>query len=65
MYLMCNPDPLFKPTVGGYSTGPKKVIDLLRNKSRPYLFSNSLPPPVVASSSKVSLCCYVGYDVYI
>lgn len=37
---------------GGYTTGPKALIDLLRNRSRPYLFSNSLPPPVVACASK-------------
>ena len=39
---------------GGYTTGPKEIIDLLRNRSRPYLFSNSLPPAVVGSASKVS-----------
>ncbi|XP_077978272.1 2-amino-3-ketobutyrate coenzyme A ligase, mitochondrial-like [Glandiceps talaboti] len=38
---------------GGYTSGPKALIDLLRQKSRPYLFSNTLPPPVVASASKV------------
>lgn len=38
---------------GGYTTGPKELIELLRQKSRPYLFSNSLPPPVVATASKV------------
>ncbi|KAK2190056.1 hypothetical protein NP493_90g00006 [Ridgeia piscesae] len=38
---------------GGYTTGPKELIDLLRNRSRPYLFSNSLPPPVVGTASKV------------
>lgn len=38
---------------GGYTTGPKELIDLLKQKSRPYLFSNTLPPPVVASASKV------------
>jgi hypothetical protein len=38
---------------GGYTTGKKEIISLLRQKSRPYLFSNSLPPPVVASASKV------------
>lgn len=38
---------------GGYTTGPKPLIDLLRNRSRPYLFSNALPPPVVASAVKV------------
>ena len=35
---------------GGYTAGPKGVIDLLRQRSRPYLFSNSLPPAVVAAS---------------
>ena len=38
---------------GGYTTGPKELIDLLRQKSRPYLFSNSLPPPIVAQAIKV------------
>lgn len=38
---------------GGYTTGPKELIDLLRQKSRPYLFSNSLPPPVIASGIAV------------
>ncbi|PSN35806.1 2-amino-3-ketobutyrate coenzyme A ligase, partial [Blattella germanica] len=37
---------------GGYTTGPKELIDLLRQKGRPYLFSNSLPPPVVAAGIK-------------
>ncbi|XP_063701918.1 2-amino-3-ketobutyrate coenzyme A ligase, mitochondrial [Culicoides brevitarsis] len=36
---------------GGYTTGSQELIDLLRNKSRPYLFSNSLPPSVVAAGS--------------
>lgn len=39
---------------GGYTTGCKEVIDLLRQRSRPYLFSNSLPPPVVASGIQVN-----------
>lgn len=38
---------------GGYTTGPKELITLLRQRSRPYLFSNSLPPPVVATGIKV------------
>ena len=38
---------------GGYTTGPKPVIDLLRQRSRPYLFSNTLPPAVVAGASTV------------
>lgn len=38
--------------MGGYTTGPQPVIDLLRQRSRPYLFSNSLAPPVVGAASK-------------
>ncbi|XP_012274215.1 2-amino-3-ketobutyrate coenzyme A ligase, mitochondrial [Orussus abietinus] len=38
---------------GGYTTGPKELVDLLRQRSRPYLFSNSLPPPIVATGIKV------------
>lgn len=38
---------------GGYTTSKKELVNLLRQRSRPYLFSNSLPPPVVASASKV------------
>ena len=39
--------------LGGFTTGPKEVIELLRQRSRPYLFSNSLPPPIVAAGIKV------------
>lgn len=35
---------------GGYTSGPQEVIDLLRQRSRPYLFSNSVAPPIVAAS---------------
>jgi glycine C-acetyltransferase len=38
---------------GGYTSGRKEMIDLLRQRSRPYLFSNSLAPPIVAASLKV------------
>ena len=38
---------------GGFTTGRKEIIDLLRQRSRPYLFSNTLPPPLVAASLKV------------
>ncbi len=37
---------------GGYISGPKVIIDYLRQRSRPYLFSNSLPPPIVGSALK-------------
>ncbi|MFT5779908.1 MAG: glycine C-acetyltransferase [Crocinitomicaceae bacterium] len=39
--------------MGGYTTGKKEVIDMLRQKSRPYLFSNSLAPAIVGASIKV------------
>ncbi len=35
--------------LGGYIAGPQPVIDLLRQRARPYLFSNALPPPVVVA----------------
>ncbi len=38
---------------GGFTSGRQKIIDLLRQRSRPYLFSNTLPPPLVAASLKV------------
>jgi len=39
--------------MGGYTTGKKEVIEMLRQKSRPYLFSNSLAPSIVGSANKV------------
>ena len=39
--------------LGGFTTGKREVIDMLRQRSRPYLFSNSLPPPIVAAGLKV------------
>ncbi len=38
---------------GGYTSGKKEVIDWLRQRSRPYLFSNSVAPPIVSASLKV------------
>lgn len=38
--------------IGGYIAGPQPVIDLLRQRARPYLFSNSLPPSIVAAGLK-------------
>ena len=40
----------FGGAVGGFTTGHKEIIDMLRQRSRPYLFSNSLPPAVVGAS---------------
>ncbi len=38
---------------GGFTTGRQPIIDLLRQRSRPYLFSNTLPPPLAAASIRV------------
>ncbi len=42
----------FGGSVGGFTTGKKEIIDLLRQRSRPYLFSNSIPPMVAAAALK-------------
>lgn len=39
--------------MGGYTTGKKEIVELLRQRSRPYLFSNSLAPAIVGASLKV------------
>ncbi len=39
--------------LGGFTSGKKEIIDMLRQKSRPYLFSNSLAPGIVGAASKV------------
>ena len=39
----------FGGAIGGFTTGRKEIIDMLRQRSRPYLFSNSIPPMVAAS----------------
>lgn len=38
---------------GGFTTGRQEIVDLLRQRSRPYLFSNTLPPPLVAAAIEV------------
>jgi len=43
----------FGGAIGGFTAGPKEVIDILRQRSRPYLFSNSLPPAVVGAGIEV------------
>ena len=42
----------FGGAIGGFTTGRKEIIDLLRQRSRPYLFSNSIPPMVAAAGIK-------------
>jgi glycine C-acetyltransferase len=43
----------FGGAIGGFTTGKKEIIDLLRQRSRPYLFSNSIPPMVAAAGIKM------------
>lgn len=43
----------FGGAIGGFTTGRKEIIELLRQRSRPYLFSNSVPPAVVGASLEV------------
>ncbi|OYT16999.1 MAG: glycine C-acetyltransferase [Bacteroidetes bacterium 4572_77] len=43
----------FGGAIGGFTTGKKEIIEILRQRSRPYLFSNSLPPVVVNAGIKM------------
>ncbi len=43
----------FGGAIGGFTTGRKEIIEMLRQRSRPYLFSNSLPPMIVNASIEV------------
>jgi len=43
----------FGGAIGGFTTGRKEIIELLRQRSRPYLFSNSIPPAVTAAGIEV------------
>ena len=43
----------FGGAIGGFTTGKKEIIDMLRQRSRPYLFSNSLPPAITAAGIKM------------
>lgn len=43
----------FGGAIGGFTTGKKEIIELLRQRSRPYLFSNSIPPTVVSAGIKM------------
>lgn len=49
--------------IGGYIAGPQPVIDLLRQRARPYLFSNSLPPSIVAAGIKAIDLAETGDDL--
>src|SRR5690606_27386899 len=43
----------FGGAIGGFTTGKKEIIEMLRQRSRPYLFSNSIPPLVAAAGVKM------------
>ena len=43
----------FGGAIGGFTTGRKEIIELLRQRSRPYLFSNSIPPMVAAAGIRM------------
>lgn len=43
----------FGGAIGGFTTGKKEIIDILRQRSRPYLFSNSIPPMVASAGIKM------------
>ena len=49
--------------IGGYIAGPQPVIDLLRQRARPYLFSNSLPPAIVAAGIEAIRLVEEGDDL--
>ena len=49
--------------IGGYIAGPQPVIDLLRQRARPYLFSNSLPPSIVAAGIEALNLVEQGADL--
>jgi glycine C-acetyltransferase len=42
----------FGGAIGGFTTGKKEIVEMLRQRSRPYLFSNSIPPSVAAAGIK-------------
>lgn len=43
----------FGGAIGGFTTGKKEIVELLRQRSRPYLFSNSIPPAIAAAGIKM------------
>ena len=55
--------PGYLGAMGGYTAGPSEVVQLLRQRARPYLFSNTLPPAVVGATSKVFDMLLKGTDL--
>jgi glycine C-acetyltransferase len=52
-------------SAGGFIAAPKPIVDLMRQRARPYLFSNALPPPIVAGSLKAIDLAEAGDDLRI
>ncbi|MGB8315959.1 MAG: glycine C-acetyltransferase [Aestuariivirga sp.] len=50
-------------SAGGYIAAAKPIVDLMRQRSRPYLFSNALPPPIVAAAIKAIDLTEAGDDL--
>lgn len=50
-------------SAGGYIAASKPIVDLMRQRARPYLFSNALPPPIVAASLKAIDLAETGDDL--
>jgi glycine C-acetyltransferase len=50
-------------SAGGFIAGSKPIVDLMRQRARPYLFSNALPPPIVAGSAKAIDLAELGDDL--
>ena len=48
---------------GGFTSGRKAIVELLRQRSRPYLFSNTVPPPIVAAARKAVELAAAGDDL--
>ncbi|KAF5302192.1 hypothetical protein FQR65_LT19111 [Abscondita terminalis] len=51
--LLAKPEEALGGALGGFTSGKKEIIDMLRQRSRPYLFSNSLAPGIVGAATKV------------
>lgn len=54
----------FGGAVGGFTTGRREIIDMLRQRSRPYLFSNSLPPAVVGAGIELFKMLGEGNEIH-
>ena len=54
----------FGGAMGGFTTGPKEIIDMLRQRSRPYLFSNSVAPGIVGASLEMFRMLAEGHSLH-